>query len=246
MRFDIATLFPDMCRTVADESILGRAQKAGKLEIYCHNIRDYSTDKHHRTDDSPYGGGMGMLMQCQPIFDCLTAISESCGQKPHVIYLSPKGRVFTQQRAKELSLLPCITLLCGHYEGVDQRVLDEMVDEEISLGDFVLTGGELAALSVMDCIARMCEGVLSAEESFTEESHWDSLLEYPHYTRPAVWHGMQVPEVLQSGNHGLIAKWRREQSLLITLKNRPDMLEKASLSKEDRLFLKSITDQNEK
>ena len=212
MRFDIATLFPDMCRTVADESILGRAQKAGKLEIYCHNIRDYSTDKHHRTDDSPYGGGMGMLMQCQPIFDCLTAISESCGQKPHVIYLSPKGRVFTQQRAKELSLLPCITLLCGHYEGVDQRVLDEMVDEEISLGDFVLTGGELAALSVMDCIARMCEGVLSAEESFTEESHWDSLLEYPHYTRPAVWHGMQVPEVLQSGNHGLIAKWREEHS----------------------------------
>ena len=179
MRFDIATLFPEMCETVVNSSIIGRGIRAGKLEVHCHQIRDYTTDKHRRTDLRLHGGGMGMLMTCQPIHDCWRAVCEQIGEKPYVIYLSPQGRVLTQAHAKELKEKKNLFLLCGHYEGVDQRVLDEIVDEEVSIGDYVLTGGELGALVLVDCIGRMVEGVLPSEECFTEESHWNGLLEYP-------------------------------------------------------------------
>ena len=198
MRIDIATLFPEMCEAVLGESIIGRARRAGKLEIHCHNIRDYTQDKHRRVDDTPYGGGKGMLMQTEPIYNCYQAVCEMIAAKPHVIYMSPKGQPFSQQRAIELREYENIFILCGHYEGVDQRVLDEIVDEEISLGDYVLTGGELGALVVADAVGRLCPGVLSEEVCFTEESHYSGLLEYPQYTRPPVWHGMEVPAVLSS------------------------------------------------
>ena len=226
MRFDIATLFPEMCETVVNSSIIGRGIKAGKLEVHCHQIRDYTTDKHRRTDLRLHGGGMGMLMTCQPIHDCWKAVSEQIGQKPYVIYLSPQGKVLTQAHARELKEKENLFLLCGHYEGVDQRLLDKIVDEEISIGDYVLTGGELPAMVMCDAIARMCPGVLASDECFTEESHFDGLLEYPHYTRPEVWEGMEVPPVLLTGHHKNIAAWRHEQALKITAERRPDMLEK--------------------
>lgn len=237
MRFDIATLFPEMCETVVNSSIIGRGIKAGKLEVHCHQIRDYTTDKHRRTDLRLHGGGMGMLMTCQPIHDCWKAVCEQLGEKPYVIYLSPQGRVLTQAHAKELKEKKNIFLLCGHYEGVDQRVLDEIVDEEVSIGDYVLTGGELGALVLVDCIGRMVEGVLPSEECFTEESHWNGLLEYPQYTHPAEWNGRKIPEILLTGDHGKIAKWRHEMSLRNTLLKRPDLLEKAPLSQKDRWLL---------
>lgn len=240
IRFDIATLFDEMCNTVVHESIIGRAVKAGKLDVHCHQIRDYSTDKHRRTDDTVYGGGKGMLMQPQPIYDTYKAVEAELGVKPHVIYMSPQGKTFTQQRAIELSKLENIFILCGRYEGVDQRVLDEIVDEEISIGDYVLTGGELAALVVVDAVGRLCEGVLSADVCFEEESHWNGLLEYPQYTHPAEWKGREVPEILFTGHHANIEKWRREQSLLATHKKRPELLEKAELTKSDQEFLAKI------
>lgn len=236
MRIDIATLFPEMCESVLNESIIGRARRAGKLEIYCHNIRDYTLDKHRRVDDTPYGGGKGMLMQTEPIYRCYQAVCEMTGTKPHVIYMSPKGAPFCQQRAVQLRELEHIFILCGHYEGVDQRVLDEIVDEEISLGDYVLTGGELGALVVTDAVGRLCPGVLSEEICFTEESHYDGLLEYPQYTRPPVWHDREVPPVLISGHHANILKWQREQSIAETAKKRPDLLYKAI--EEGKLDLK--------
>lgn len=223
MRIDIATLFPEMCEAVLSESILGRAQKKGCFSLTCWNIRDYTLDKHRRVDDVPYGGGRGMVMQADPIYRCYEAICETAGTKPHVIYLSPKGRVFTQQRAVELAVMPHILLLCGHYEGVDQRVLDEIVDEEISAGDYVLTGGELPAMLVVDAVARMLPGVLPEDVCFEEESHFNGLLEYPQYTRPAVWHGREVPPVLLSGHHLHIANWRIAQSLAETQQKRPDL-----------------------
>ena len=227
MRIDIATLFPEMCESVLNESIIGRARRAGKLEVFCHNIRDYTLDKHRQVDDTPYGGGKGMLMQTEPIYRCWQAVCEMIGTKPHVIYMSPKGQPFSQKRAGELRELEHIFILCGHYEGVDQRVLDEIVDEEISLGDYVLTGGELGALVVADAVGRLCPGVLSEEVCFTEESHYDGLLEYPQYTRPPVWHDKEVPPVLISGHHANILKWQREQSIAETAQKRPDLLEKA-------------------
>ena len=227
MRIDIATLFPEMCESVLNESIIGRARRAGKLEVFCHNIRDYTLDKHRRVDDTTYGGGKGMLMQTEPIYRCWQAVCEMIGTKPHVIYMSPKGQPFSQKRAGELRELEHIFILCGHYEGVDQRVLDEIVDEEISLGDYVLTGGELGALVVADAVGRLCPGVLSEEVCFTEESHYDGLLEYPQYTRPPVWHDKEVPPVLISGHHANILKWQREQSIAETAQKRPDLLEKA-------------------
>ncbi len=226
MRIDIATLFPEMCETVLSESIVGRARKAGKIELHCHQIRDYSTDKHRRVDDTPYGGGMGMVMQAEPIYRCFLAVTESFPEKPHTIYMSPKGTVFTQEKALDLSKRENIFIICGHYEGVDQRVLDKIVDEEISIGDYVLTGGELPALVLTDAVARMCDGVLSSEECFREESHFSGLLEYPHYTRPEVWEGMSVPDVLLTGHHKNIENFRREQSIKITKEKRPDLYAK--------------------
>ncbi len=226
MRIDIATLFPDMCETVLNESIVGRARKAEKIELHCHQIRDYSTDKHRRVDDTPYGGGMGMVMQAEPIYRCYLAVAEQIGTKPHVIYMSPKGATFTQQRAVELSKMDNILIICGHYEGVDQRVIDKIVDEEISIGDYVLTGGELPALVVTDAVARMCDGVLSSEECFQEESHFSGLLEYPHYTRPEVWEGESVPPVLLTGHHKNIAEFRHNEAVKITKERRPDMYKK--------------------
>lgn len=242
MRIDILTLFPEMCEAVLGDSIIGRARASGSVEIRCHNIRDYTTDKHGRVDDAPYGGGMGMIMGVQPIYDCYETLFSSCEQKPHVIYMSPKGKTFNQQKAIELSKRDHIVLLCGHYEGIDQRVLDEIVDEEISIGDYVLTGGEMAAVVVADAVSRMLPGVLSDEVCFTEESHYSGLLEYPQYTRPAEWHGKKVPDVLLSGHHKNIEKWRREQALLTTYQKRPEMLENARLSDAEKEFLKGIND----
>ena len=244
MRFDIATLFPEVCEAVVNSSIIGRGIKAGKLEVHCHQIRDYTTDKHRRTDLRLHGGGMGMLMMCQPIYDCWRAVSQQLGQKPYVIYLSPQGKVLTQAHARELKEKENLFLLCGHYEGVDQRVLDEIVDEEVSIGDYVLTGGELGALVLVDCIGRMVEGVLPSEECFTEESHWNGLLEYPQYSRPEEWHGRKVPPILRSGDHKNIARWRRKQSILRTRLRRPDLYEKLDLSsKEDKKLLKELEEE---
>ncbi|MBR3768478.1 MAG: tRNA (guanosine(37)-N1)-methyltransferase TrmD [Clostridia bacterium] len=240
MRIDILTLFPDMCKAVYSESIIGRALSKGIIEIHSHNIRDFTQDKHKRVDDSPYGGGMGMLMQAQPIYDCYKSVCDSVGKKTHLIYLSPQGTVLTQKRAVELSKLDNITLLCGHYEGIDERVLEEIVDEEISIGDFVLTGGELPALVLIDCIARMVDGVLPNEEAFSCESHYSGLLEHPQYTKPYEWNGIKVPDVLISGHHANIEKWKREQSLKRTFERRPDLLENASLSDFDRKFLDNL------
>ena len=224
MRIDILTLFPEMCDTVLGESILGRAQKNGKVEFVAHQIRDYSADKHGRVDDAPYGGGMGMIMQPQPIYDCFQAVCEALGKRPHLIYLSPQGKTLTQQRVKELAELDNLVLLCGHYEGVDERVLEELVDEEISIGDYVLTGGELPALVLCDAVARMLPGVLSDEACFTEESHFSGLLEYAQYTRPPEWHGRKVPDILLSGHHANIDSYRKEDALRRTKEKRPELL----------------------
>ena len=240
MRIDILTLFPEMCESVLGESIIGRARANGYVEINCINIRDYTLDKHNRVDDAPYGGGTGMIMQTQPIYDCYSALCEETGTKPHLIYLSPQGKTLTQDRVKELSKLDNIALLCGHYEGIDQRVIDEIVNEEISIGDYVLTGGELPALVLADSIARMLPGVLANEDAFTLESHYSGLLEHPQYTRPYEWHGEKVPDVLISGHHANIQKWQREQSLKRTLERRPDMLKKAELTKKDKEFLDKL------
>ena len=231
MKIEIATLFPEMCEAVLGESIVGRARKAGKIEVHCRQIREYTQDKHRRVDDTPYGGGMGMVMQCEPIYNCYMAVCDEMSCKPHTIYMSPKGKVLTQQRAVELSKMDNILIICGHYEGVDQRVIDKIVDEELSIGDYVLTGGELPAMVLTDCVARMCEGVLSDDICFEEESIYSGLLEYPHYTRPEVWEGESVPPILLSGHHANIEKWRHEQSLELTKERLPDLYE-AYINKE--------------
>ncbi len=240
MRIDIMTIFPDMCESYLSESIIGRARKASLVEVNCHNIRDYTEDKHKKTDDIPYGGGMGMVMSAQPIKSCFDAICQEAGARPHFIYMSPQGKTLTQSKAIELSKLDNIVLLCGHYEGVDQRVLDAICDEEISIGDYVLTGGELPALVLTDTICRMVDGVLASEECYEEESHFSGLLEYPQYTRPRVWEGQEVPEILLSGHHKNITKWKREQSLAQTFKKRPEMLETAELTDSDIAFLETL------
>lgn len=233
MRIDIATLFVEMCEMVCGESIIGRACRGGYLDIRCHQIRHYTTDKHNRVDDTPYGGGMGMLMQADPIYRCYEAVANGLKEKPHVIYMSPQGKVFNQKKALDLSQKKHLFILCGHYEGVDQRLLDEIVDEEISIGDYVLTGGELGALVVIDAVARLCENVLADKVCFTDESHFSGLLEYPQYTKPAVWHGRTVPEVLTSGHHKNIREWQRRKALENTWRKRPDLLEAFQLSQED-------------
>lgn len=226
MKISIMTLFPEMCDTFLNESIIGRARKKDLFDIECVNIRDYAGNKHNRVDHILYGGGMGMLMQAEPIYQCYKAIEEKSGTKPHVIYMSPQGKPFNQEKAKELLKKEHLVFLCGHYEGVDERVIEEIVDEEISIGDFVVTGGEMPALLVCDCVLRMCEGVLSDDVCFEEESHFSGLLEYPQYTRPPVWHDRAVPEVLLSGHHANIEDWRFEKSLERTKKKRPDMFRK--------------------
>ena len=225
MRIDIITLFPEMFEPVLNESIIGRAQKSGAIEIVCHQLRDFAFDKHRRVDDTPYGGGMGMLMKAEPIALCFEDICAKLGTRPHFVYMSPQGKTLNQKRLKELAEIDNICILCGHYEGVDQRVLDEFVDEEVSIGDYVLTGGEIPAMVFADALCRMVPGVLTNNECFTEESHFNGLLEYPQYTKPAVWRGIEVPEVLMSGHHANVEKWRREKSIEKKKKKRPDLLE---------------------
>ena len=245
MRIDIITLFPEMCEAVLSESIIGRARRSGAIEINCHQLRDFALDKHRRVDGTTYGGGMGMLMLAEPIALCFENICEKTGAKPHFIYLSPKGKTLTQEKLKELSAYDNVCLLCGHYEGVDQRVLDRYVDEEISIGDYVLTGGELPAMVLADALARLQPGVLSDDECFELESHYNGLLEYPQYTKPQSWRGEDIPEVLFSGHHENIRKWRREQSIVETAKKRPDMLADANLTEEEqRLADKIIEEEN--
>ena len=228
MRFDIMTLFPDFVSGVLSESIIGRAQKAGHIAVNTYNIRDYSKDKHKRVDDTPYGGGRGMLMMAPPIYDCYADIVEKSSEVKNrrVIYMSPRGKVFDQDKAKELASLDQLIILCGHYEGVDARVIEEIVDEEISIGDFVLTGGELPACIVTDAVARLVDGVLAAPECYENESISSGLVEYPQYTRPYEFHGKTVPEVLISGHHANIAKWRAAAAVTETERLRPDLLEK--------------------
>lgn len=223
MRIDILTLFPEMCERVYSESIIGRSIAKGLIEINTRNIRDYSDNKHKNVDDTPYGGGMGMVMKAQPIYDCFMSLCEELGSRPHLIYMSPQGQVLTQDKVKELARLPHIALLCGHYEGIDERIIESIVDEEISIGDYVLTGGELPALVLADSVARMLPGVLANDEAMEKESHYSGLLEYPQYTKPAEWNGMAVPQVLLSGHHANIEKWRNEQSLKRTKEKRPDL-----------------------
>jgi tRNA (guanine37-N1)-methyltransferase len=231
MRFDILTLFPDLVLHVLGESIIGRAQRSGAISVFAHNIRDYSEDKNRRVDDTPYGRGMGMLMAAAPIDRCYRAVremilAENPNAKQRFVYLSPRGSVLTQQKAKELSDYDNLILLCGHYEGIDQRVIDEIVDEEISIGDYVLTGGEIPACILVDCVARLVPGVLSDAACYENESFTDGLLEYPQYTRPYEFHGMKVPDVLLSGHHANIEAWRKERAEEITRKNRPDLWQK--------------------
>ena len=227
MRIDIMTLFPDAIRAMMDESIIGRAQAAGYVSIVTHQIRDYTTNNQMQVDDYPYGGGRGAVMQCDPLYRCWDHICTQAGERIHTIYMSPCGRVFDQQAAKELvAQYDRLILVCGHYEGVDQRFLDECVDEELSIGDFVLTGGEIPAMAVADCLCRMIPGVLPEESCYTDESHWNGLLEYPQYSRPEEWHGRKVPAVLLSGNHGAVDDWRRKESYKRTILRRPDMWER--------------------
>lgn len=239
MRIDIITLFPEMCEAVLGESIIGRAQNKGILEINAHQLRDFAYDKHRRVDDTPYGGGMGMLMKAEPIALCFENICEQVGKKPHFVYMSPQGSTLTQKKLIELSELDNICILCGHYEGVDQRVIDEFVDEEISIGDYVLTGGELPAMVFVDALARMKKGVLSDDMCFTEESHYNGLLEYPQYTKPQVWRNREVPSVLLSGHHANVEKWRFEQSVKNTYCKRPDMLLVRDMTEEEKRLVRS-------
>ena len=246
MRIDIMTLFPDMCNAVLSESIIGRARQAGKVEINCVDIRNYTLDKHRRVDDKPYGGGMGMIMAPQPIYDCYKAICEDMGAKPHLIYLTPQGKTLTQQRVKELSKLDNLVLLCGHYEGIDERVLEEIVTDYVSAGDYVLTGGELPAMMIVDAVSRLIPGVLHNDVSAEFESFQDNLLEYPQYSRPEIWHDRQVPPILLSGHHANVEKWRREQSVIRTAKWRPDLLEGAELTMKERELAEEIIENREK
>lgn len=229
MIFDIMTLFPDLVEYVLGESIIGRAQKSGAIEVSTYQIRDYSEDKHRRVDDTPYGGGKGMLMMAPPISRCYDAICEKYAEqslRKKVIFMSPSGTLLTQKKAEELASYDQLVILCGHYEGVDRRIIDEIVDEEISIGDYVLTGGEIPACILVDSVARLCDGVLADPECHEMESISSGLVEYPQYTRPYEFHGVKVPDVLISGHHENIDRWRKEQAMALTLKNRPDILEK--------------------
>ena len=240
MRFDVLTLFPDMFEACLGDSIIARARKKGIIELNLINIRDFSKNKHKKTDDYPYSGGGGMLMTPQPIYDAYMSIAQGLAYKPYTIYMSPQGRVFKQEIAVELSGYEHIVILCGHYEGVDQRIIDMIADSEISIGDFVLTGGEIPAMAVIDAVSRMVPGVLSEQSSYENESHFSGLLEYPQYTRPEEFMGRRIPEVLISGHHAKIEEWKRREALRNTYKKRPDMLEGAELTKADLEFLEEL------
>ena len=242
MKIDVLTLFPEMFEAVFGVSIIKRAADNGLIDLRFVNIREFSEDKHKRVDDYPYGAGGGLVMQPMPIYAAYEHLAKESEEKPYVIYMSPQGKTFTQKKAIELKEHKHLILLCGHYEGVDQRVLDEIVDEEISIGDYVLTGGEIAAMAIIDATARMIPGVLDSEDTFSHESHFDGLLEYPQYTRPPVWRGREIPEILVSGHHANIEKWRREKSIEITAKKRPEMLEKAPLSEKEKEFVKKLAE----
>lgn len=239
MRFDVLTLFPDMLKSVLHDSIIGRAYKKGIIELNFINIRDYSQNKHKTVDDYPYGGGNGMVMCPEPIYYAYLDIVKDLSYKPYTIYLTPQGKVFNQQTAFELSKKDHIIFICGHYEGVDQRVLDEIVDFELSVGDFVLTGGEIPAMAVIDAVSRLVPSVLSSEDCYKNESIVNGLLEHPQYTRPHEFLGKKVPEVLISGNHKNIEKWQREQSIITTYKKRPELLKNVKLSKEELEIIKN-------
>ena len=239
MHFYVMTLFPELIENVARESILGRAEKAGVITVSGVNFRDFAKDKHHHVDDYPYGGGAGMLIQAQPVYDCYEDLCNRIGKKPRVVYLTPQGKVFNQEMAKDFAKEEDLIFLCGHYEGIDERVTEEIVTDYVSIGDYVLTGGELPALVMIDAIARQVPGVLSAG-SADIESFSDGLLEYPQYTRPEEFHGKKVPEVLLSGHHENVAKWQREESIRRTFKLRPDLLEKANLTEKERTFVEKL------
>ena len=227
MRIDIMTLFPDVVGDMLCESVLGRGQERGYIRVECHQIRDYSSNKQKQVDDYPYGGGRGCVMLAQPLYDCWEHICVDANRRIHTIYVTPVGKVFDQDDAKRLQReYDRIIIICGRYEGVDERFIEECVDEELSIGDFVLTGGEIPAMAIADAVCRLVPGVLPDEECFTEESHWNGLLEYPQYTRPEVWMGRKTPEVLLSGHHANIKQWREQQSLARTRDRRPDMFEK--------------------
>ncbi|MCS6907248.1 MAG: tRNA (guanosine(37)-N1)-methyltransferase TrmD [Anaerolineales bacterium] len=239
MRFDIFTLFPEVLKPYLQTSILQRAQQRGLIEVHLHNIRDYATDKHRITDDEPYGGGGGMVMKPEPIFAAVESVLGSPPVCP-VILLTPQGRVFNHQIARHYATYPAVALICGRYEGIDERVREHLVTDELSIGDYVLSGGELPALVVLDAVSRFLPGVLGDPEGALDDSFASGLLEYPHYTRPAEFRGWKVPEVLLSGDHARIARWRREQALLRTWQRRPDLLERANLSQEDLAFLERL------
>jgi tRNA (guanine37-N1)-methyltransferase len=238
MRIDILTLFPQMFDGLLSCSIIGRARERGLIDIRLHDIRAYTHDKHHIVDDYPYGGGAGMVLKPEPIFEAVEAVKSELGlSSVSTVLLSPQGRLFNQEVARELAVYQHLILICGHYEGVDERVTEHLVTDEISIGDYLLSGGEIAAMAVMDCVVRLLPGVLGSEASLLEESHIGGLLEYPQYTRPPVYRGWAAPSVLLSGDHGEIARWRRQQSLLRTAKRRPDLIEKAVLSPQDKRLL---------
>ena len=240
MDFYILTLFPDMVMNGIHSSITGRAMDRGILNIEAVDIRDYTLDRNRRVDDYTYGGGAGMLMEAQPVYDAYTDVLKRSGKTPRVVFTTPKGKVFDQKMAEEFAAEDAVIFLCGHYEGVDERVLDEIVTDRVSIGDYVLTGGELPAMVMIDAVSRLVPGVLHNDVSAEFESFQDNLLEYPQYSRPEVWHDRKVPEILMSGHHANIEKWRREQSVIRTAKNRPDLLEKAELTEKEKKLAEEV------
>ena len=243
MNFHVLTLFPEMIRDGFETSITGRAVEKGLLSLETVNIRDFSVNKHNRVDDYPYGGGAGMVMQAAPVCDAYQALCEKLGRRPRVLYMTPQGRVFNQSIAEELAKEEDLVFLCGHYEGIDERALELIVTDYLSVGDYVLTGGELPAMVMIDCISRLVPGVLNNDASAEIESFHDNLLEYPQYTRPEIYEGMRVPEVLLSGHHKNIETWRRQQSIKRTLERRPDLLEGANLSKKEKIYLEELLEE---
>lgn len=246
MKYYILTLFPEMVLSGLNTSIIGRAKEKGLLSIEAVNIRDFTENKHNRVDDYPYGGGAGMVMQAQPVFDAYRHVEKKIGKKPRVVYLTPQGKTFNQNMAEEFAKEEELVFLCGHYEGIDERVLEEVVTDYVSIGDYVLTGGELPAMVMIDAISRLLQDVLHNDTSAEFETFHDNLLEYPQYSRPEVWNGKQVPPVLLSGHHANIEKWRREQSIMRTVDWRPDLIDNAVLSKKEKIFLEQYVENRKK